>query len=181
MRIASFLIALIAGVAVVGARAEAPVALDCLRAAASNGGLEDCLNERVGRAPVVAPASWKSASNLAVAGLESAVAKPPRYVPTPLGYAATEDGTLKAGFFKGLDSGFKTVFMGFVYPAVAGIEASGAPQRSNVGTGVFTVLGVLLSIPGSIVGALVGAPLGALAGMIAEKAAPGSTARWFTF
>lgn len=104
-----------------------------------------------------------------------------RVVPTPLGWTPAEDGSLKAGFYKGLDSGFKTVFAGVTYVAVAGIEASGAPQRANAGTFVFTALGVLLSIPASVIGVVVGAPLGALAGMIAEKASPGSTSRWFTF
>lgn len=104
-----------------------------------------------------------------------------RVVPTPLGWAPAEDGSLKAGFYKGLDSGFKTVFAGITYVAVAGIEASGAPQRANAGTYAFTALGVLLSIPASVIGVVAGAPLGALAGMIAEKASPGSTARWFTF
>lgn len=98
-----------------------------------------------------------------------------------MGYATAMEGTLKAGFYNGLDSGFKTAFMGITYPAVFGIEACGAPYEANAGTFAFFALGVLLAIPAAIIAGALGAPLGAAAGMIAEKAAPGSTNDWFTF
>lgn len=174
--------ALIAGASFDDALAATNSALDCLQASAQSGGLSACLNESAVGAPgavaagKTAPSASLSASLPPVEANASA-----RWVPTPTGYANAEDGTLKAGFFKGLDSGFKTTFMGFVGLPILGIEASGAPYKTNVGTLAFTILGVILSIPGSIVGALVGAPLGAVAGMIAEKVSPGSTRDWFTF
>lgn len=161
-------------------RAHADTALDCLEASARAGNLEACLNEedRNEDIPGVAAAAPAPRPALAV----SAPVKPsPRRVPTPTGWTDSEDGTLEAGFYKGLDSGFKTVFAGITWPAVAGLEATGYPMRhSHIGD-LFTGLGILLSIPASIVGALVGAPVGAVAGMIAEKASPGSTKDWFTF
>ena len=157
-------------------------ALECLRGSAQTGGLSACLNESTADAPgaVAAGASTPRPANLAGSTLDGGTRKPIRMVPTPTGFAEVEDGTLKAGFYKGLDSGFKTVFSGFVGLPVLGIQACGGPNESNFGTTVFYALGILLSIPGAIVGA-VAAPLGAVAGMIAEKAAPGSTRGWFTF
>jgi len=161
-------------------RAQANPALDCLEASARAGNLEACLNEedRIGDIPGVAASAPAPGPALEV----SAPAKPaPRRVPTPTGWTDSEDGTLEAGFYKGLDSGFKTVFGGIVWPAVAGLEASGYPMRHSHAGDLFTGLGILLSIPASVIGAFVGAPVGAVAGMIAEKASPGSTKDWFTF
>lgn len=155
---------------------------DCLQASARNGGLAACLNESAKDAPpAVAAGEAAPSTSLRAAPAPVDAKASARWVPTPTGFANAADGTLKAGFYKGLDSGFKTVFMGFVGLPVLGIEASGAPHASNAGTFGFTVLGVILAIPGSIVGALVGAPLGAVAGIIAEKVSPGSTRDWFTF
>lgn len=160
-------------------------ALVCLQASAQSGGLTGCLNEsrEGGSAAVSAVGMAPSgpAPALSVASSDAVETKRSTIVPTPTGYTSAEEGTLKAGFYNGLDSGFKTTFMGFVGLPVLGIEASGAPHKTNAGTVAFTVLGVLLAIPGSIIGALVGAPLGAAAGMIAEKVSPGSTDGWFTF
>jgi hypothetical protein len=118
---------------------------------------------------------------LSVASPDAGEIKRSRVVPTPTGYTNAEDGTLKAGFYNGLDSGFKTAFMAIEYLPILGIEASGAPYQTNAGTIAFTALGVLLAIPAAIVGAVLGAPIGAAAGMIAEKVSPGSTDGWFTF
>lgn len=174
--------AFIACASVNGAHAEINTSLDCLQASAKSGSLSACLNESAADAPEAVAAVNTVPSASLNAALPSVEAKSSaRWVPTPTGYANAEDGTLKTGFFKGLDSGFKTAFMGFVGLPILGIEASGGPYASNAGTVAFTILGVILSIPGSIVGALVGAPLGAAAGMIAEKVSPGSTDGWFTF
>lgn len=161
------------------ARAEANTALDCLRASALSGGLSACLNE-----PGVRGASAVSAGGPAsrtAPTLTPGGKKRSTIVPTPTGYTTAEEGTLKAGFYNGLDSGFKTAFMAVEFLPVLGIEASGSPQQTNAGTIVFMALGVLLAIPASIIGVVLGAPIGAAAGMIAETASPGSTKDWFTF
>lgn len=163
------------------APSRAGTALDCLEASAQAGSLEACLRDggRAEDVPAVAAASAPAPSPaLAVSAPEKRAV---RRVPTPTGWTDSEDGTLEAGFYKGLDSGFKTVFGALEWPAVAGMEASGAPYRENAGTYAFMGLGILVSIPAAIVGALVGAPIGAAAGMIAEKVSPGSTKDWFTF
>lgn len=173
-------ILLLLTVVLTAARARANPALDCLEASARAGNLETCLNEedRNGDIPGVAAAAPAPRPALAV----SAPAKPvPRRVPTPTGWTDSEDGTLEAGFYKGMDSGFKTVFAGIVCPAVAGMEASGVPYRRDLAGDLFTGLGVLLAIPATVVAVFVGAPLGAAAGMIAEKGSPGSTKDWYTF
>jgi hypothetical protein len=167
-------------VALTAGRAQAGPALDCLEASARAGNLEACLNEedRNGDIPGVAASDPAPKPSLAA----SAPVKPaPRRVPTPAGWTDGEDGTLETGFYKGLDSGYKTVFAGIVWPAVAGLEATGYPMHHSHAGDLFAGLGFLLSIPASIIGALVGAPVGAVAGMIAEKASPGSTKDWFTF
>lgn len=168
------------------ARADLNSALDCLRDSARRGGLSGCLNEPgpgadTAVSAVGADSQATTTPALNAASPDAAARGRSRVVPTPTGYTSAEDGTLKAGFYNGLDSGFKATFMGFVGLPVLGIEASGAPHETNVGTFAFTVLGVLLAIPASIIGVLVGAPLGAAAGMIAEKISPGSTDDWFTF
>lgn len=177
--------ALIACASFNGVRAATNTALDCLQASAQSGALSVCLNEssKGGSAAIsaVGMAPPGTTPALSVASLDAVETKRSTIVPTPTGYTSAQEGTLKAGFYNGLDSGFKTTFMGFVGLPILGIEASGAPYKTNVGTVAFTVLGVLLAIPGSIIGALVGAPLGAAAGMIAEKVSPGSTDGWFTF
>jgi hypothetical protein len=166
--------------ALIAARAEAGTALDCLEASAQAGNLEACLQEadRNEDVPGIAAASPAPAPALAPAAAPKAA---PRRVPTPTGWTDSEDGTLEAGFYKGLDSGFKTAFAGIVWPAVAGMEASGIPYRRNIAGDLFTALGVVLAIPATVVATFVGAPVGAAAGMIAEKASPGSTKDWFTF
>lgn len=169
---------LVLAVLIAGAgRARANSALECLQASARS---EGCL-EGGGRepAPVVAQPVSRRTPGLTVTALKPE--KGYRKVPTPAGWRDDEDGTLTTGFFKGLDSGFKTGFGAIVWPAVAGIEASGAPYRENIGTIAFFSLGVILSIPASIIGAVIGAPVGAVAGMIAEKVSPGATKDWFTF
>ena len=133
-------------VVLTAARAQANPALDCLETSARSGSLEACLNEedRAGDIPGVAAAAPAPRPALAA----SAVPKPaPRRVPTPTGWTDSEDGTLEAGFYKGLDSGFKTAFAGIVWPAVAGMEASGVPYPSNVAGGPFTRLGGLPARP----------------------------------
>lgn len=162
-------------------RVEANPALDCLEASALSGSLEACLNEsdRNEDVPGIAAAAPAPAPSLAAAA--AAPTPAPRRVPTPTGWTDSEDGTLEAGFYKGLDSGFKTVFVGIVWPAVAGMEASGIPYRRNIAGNLFTGLGVILAIPATVVGVFIGAPTGAAAGMIAEKVSPGSTRDWFTF
>lgn len=162
------------------ARAEAGTALDCLDASARAGNLEACLNEedRNGDIPGVAASAPAPRPALAVS---TPVKTAPRRVPTPTGWTDSEDGTVEAGFYKGLDSGFKTAFAGIVWPAVAGMEASGIPYQRNLAGNLFTGLGVLLAIPATVVAAFVGAPIGAAAGMIAEKVSPGSTKDWYTF
>jgi hypothetical protein len=161
-------------------RAQANPALDCLDASARAGNLEACLNEvdRNEDIPGVAASAPVPRPALAASTPEKPA---PRRVPTPTGWTDSEDGTAEAGFYKGLDSGFKTAFAGIVWPAVAGIEASGAPYRENAGTTAFFILGTILAIPAAVVGALIGAPVGAVAGMIAEKVSPGSTKDWYTF
>ncbi|MBI5245873.1 MAG: hypothetical protein HY923_01730 [Elusimicrobia bacterium] len=173
--------------AVNGDRAHAALnsALDCLKVSAQSDGLSACLNESAADTPEAASAVATTqrpaaSSPLGVAALGDGAKKHTRMVPTPTGFTEVEDGTVKAGFYKGLDSGFKTVFAGFVGLSVLGIQACGGPYASNFGTNAFYALGILLSIPGAIVGA-VAAPLGAVAGMIAEKTSPGSTKGWFTF
>lgn len=166
------------------AYAAAGSALDCLQASANNGGFSACLNESAGdpSEAVAAGASRTSGSSpLGAVSLDVGEKSITRHVPTPTGFTEAEDGTLKAGFYNGLDSGFKTVFGGFTGLAVLGIEACGGPYASNAGTAIFYGLGVILSIPGSIIAAVIGAPLGAAAGMIAETVSPGSTSGWFTF
>lgn len=145
------------------ARAETNSALGCLQASAQSGGLSNCLNEsgQGGSTPV-----W--AANT-------------RIVPTPTGWTNAEDGTLKAGFYNGLDSGFKTAFMAIEYLPILGMESSGAPNQINAGTIACMAVGILLSIPAAVIGAVLGAPVGAAAGMIAETASPGSTDDWFSF
>lgn len=168
------------------ARAETNAALDCLRASARSGGLSACLNES-GDGAAAAVSAGGTASRAAAAPALSAAApaagekRRSTIVPTPTGYTSAEEGTPKAGFYNGLDSGFKTAFMAIEYLPILGIEASGAPYQTNAGTVAFTALGVLLAIPASVIGVVVGAPLGAAAGMIAEKVSPGSTNDWFTF
>ena len=167
----------------VHARAATNSAIDCLQASARSGSLAVCLNESGdGAAPEVAPiAADPRSPSLSAAGPDAGGKPRSRVVPTPTGYANAEDGSLKAGFYKGLDSGFKTAFAAIIYPAVRGIELSGGPQETNAGTVAFTALGLLLSVPASIVAVVLGAPVGAAAGMIAEKISPGSTDGWFSF
>jgi len=171
--------ALIACASFNGALAETNTALDCLQASAQSGGLAGCLGEPGrGVAPAVSAggtASWKATAPSAGEKKRSTI------VPTPTGYTSAEEGTLKAGFYNGLDSGFKSTFMAIEYLPILGIEASGAPYRTNAGTIAFTALGVLLAIPASIIAVVLGAPIGAAAGMIAEKVSPGATNDWFTF
>ena len=176
---------LIACSAVNGAHAATDSVFDCLQASARNGGLSSCLNEsssNPSEAVSVSAASPRpvNSPSLGVAAMDDGAKRHTRMVPTPGGFTEVEDGTVKAGFYKGLDSGFKTVFAGFVGLSVLGIQACGGPNASNFGTGAFYALGILLSIPGAVVGA-VAAPFGAAAGMIAEKVSPGSTKDWFTF
>lgn len=181
------LTALIACASFNGDRAHATMnsTLGCLQASAQSGGLAGCLNESgkgtSAAVPAVSMAPAGTAPSLTVASLGAGEKKRTTIVPTPTGYTSAEEGTLKAGFYNGLDSGFKSVFMAIEYLPILGIEASGAPHRSNVGTFAFTALGVLLAIPASIIGVVLGAPVGAAAGAIAEKVAPGSTNDWFTF
>lgn len=160
--------------------------LNCLEASARSGSLSGCLNESgTGVSEPVAveagPSLYSAADSLGVGTSEAGRKSSPHRVPTPTGYTDAEEGTLKAGLFNGLDSGFKSVFAAIVSPAVIGIQACGAPYASNAGTIAFAALGVLLAIPASIVAVVLGAPFGAVAGMIAEKIAPGSTDDWFTF
>lgn len=168
------------------ARAATGPVLDCLQASADRGSLSACLNEPkpdASEAVHVGTTGSRlaAAPSLSVAAMKASAEKPSRKVPTPTGYTDAEDGSLKAGFYNGLDSGFKTAFMVIEYAAVEGMMACGAPGASNAGTLAFTVLGVLLAIPAALIGVVVGAPIGAAAGMVAEKAAPGSTRKWFTF
>lgn len=160
-------------------RAEANPALDCLEASAQAGNLEVCLNEsdRNEDVPGVAVAAAPARQEPLAAAPKPA----PRRVPTPTGWTESEDGAIETGFYKGLDSGFKSAFAGIVWPAVAGMEATGIPYRRGVAGDLFTGLGVLLSVPATVVAVFVGAPIGAAAGMIAEKISPGSTKDWFTF
>ena len=167
------------------AQAATNPALGCLQASAQNGSLAGCLNESGKGASESVAADVRSSrpvpASLSSASTETGANIPTRYVPTPTGWTPAEDGTLKAGFLKGLDSGFKTAFAGIVALAIYGIDACGGFHVKNIGTYFFTGLGILLSIPASIVGAVVGAPIGAVAGMISEKVSPGSTRGWFTF
>lgn len=174
------LIVLVVMVACAGP-ARAGSALDCLKTAAGDAGMQGCLGQAGVAAPAVAAEGTERPPSLTVTTLGPVMEKGYRRVPTPTGYRDDEDGTLSTGFFKGLDSGFKTVFAAVTAPAVAGLEASGAPYRENPGTIAFFVLGTILAIPASIIGALVGAPIGAAAGMIAEKVSPGATKDWFSF
>lgn len=151
--------------------ARAGSALECLKAS------EVCLGRTPAGAPAVAGRS--SISGPAVRSTKS-VKKPVRHVPTPTGWRDDEDGTLTTGFYKGLDSGFKSGFAAVEWLPVAGMEAFGAPYRKNAGTIGFLALGVILSLPAAVIGA-VAAPFGAVAGMIAEKVSPGATKDWFTF
>lgn len=161
------------------ARAGTNAALDCLKASANGGGLSACLNEpAAGAALAVSAGGAASRSALAPSAGEK---RRSTTVPTPTGYTSAEEGTLKAGFYNGLDSGFKTAFMAVEYLPVLGIEASGAPYETNAGTVACMAVGILLAIPAAIIGAALGAPIGAAAGMIAEKVSPGSTNDWFTF
>lgn len=185
MKRIAVLTALIACASFNRARAATNTALGCLRASARSGGLSGCLNESGEGASAAASAvrmpPTGTSPSLNAASLDAGGQKRSAIVPTPTGYASAEEGTLKAGFYNGLDSGFKTAFMAIEYLPVRGIEASGGPYRSNAGTAAFTALGLLLAVPAAIIAAVLGAPLGAAAGMIAEKAAPGSTSGWFTF
>jgi hypothetical protein len=171
-----------------GGRAHATLssAIDCLQASAQSGGLSGCLNESGKGTSEAVPAGTPisrtgTAPSLSNASLDAGEKKHPANVPTPLGWTTAMDGSLKAGFYNGLDSGFKTVFAGIEYLPIRGMEAFGNPYESNAGTLAFGALGILLSIPAAIVGVVLGAPLGAAAGMIAEKVSPGSTKDWFTF
>ena len=164
------------------AHAATNSALGCLQTSAQSGGLAACLNESGKGTPTGATLSRTGTTpSLSGATMETGVKKHESIVPTPTGYTTAMDGSLKAGFFNGLDSGFKTVFAGIEYLPVRGMEASGNPYESNAGTLAFGALGILLSIPASIIAVVLGAPLGAVAGMIAEKVSPGSTKDWFTF
>lgn len=157
--------------------ARAGSAFECLEASARDGG---CLGETAIEAPAVVAGTSSPAPFLTVPARKPVEAKGYRRVPTPTGWRDDEDGTATTGFFKGLDSGFKAGFAAISWPAVAGLEATGAPFQENAGTIAFYGLGVILSIPASIIGA-VAAPIGAVAGMIEEKVSPGSTKDWFTF
>ena len=186
MKKIAVLTALIACASFSRAHAATNSALTCLQASVLRGGLSGCLNESgestSESVPVGTTASRTgTAPSLSVASLDTDGKEHESIVPTPTGFTTAKDGSLKAGFYNGLDSGFKTVFAGFEYLPILGMEACGDPYQSNVGTIAFTVVGLILSIPASIVGAVVGAPLGAVAGMIAEKVSPGSTKDWFTF
>lgn len=161
------------------ARAETNAALDCLEASANGGGLTACLNES--GAGAASPVSAGDAAARTAMAPSAGEKKRTTVVPTPTGRASAEEGTLKAGFYNGLDSGFKTAFMAVEYLPVLGLEASGAPYRTNAGTVACMAVGILLAIPAAIIGVALGAPIGAAAGMIAEKASPGSTNDWFTF
>lgn len=168
-------------VALIAGRARAGTALDCLEASKETGGLGACLNEAGRRedAPsVAAPFKTQRAPALGTPSAGMAVRRP---VPTPTGWTEGEDGTLSTGFYKGLDSGFKVVFSAITAPAVYGMQAAGTPYKDNLGTRLFTGLGVLLAIPAAVIGVALGAPLGAAAGAIAEKVSPGSTKDWYTF
>lgn len=180
------LTALIACASFNRAHATMNSALACLQASVLSGGLSGCLNESGKGTSAAVPAETTTsrtatAPPLGNATLDSGERKNTTNVPTPLGWTTATDGSLKAGFFNGLDSGFKTVFAGFEYLPIRGMMAFGDPYESNAGTIAFGALGMLLSIPASIIGVVLGAPLGAVAGMIAEKASPGSTTDWFTF
>ena len=188
MKKIAVLTALIACATVNGAHARAATnsALGCLQASAKTGGLAACLDEAGKGASAAVPAGSTACRTgtspaLGVASLDTGEKKHSNIVPTPTGYTSAEEGTLKAGFYNGLDSGFKTVFAGIVYLPIRGMEAFENPYETNAGTIAFGALGGLLSIPASIIGAVLGAPLGAVAGMIAEKISPGSTNDWFTF
>jgi hypothetical protein len=168
-------------VVLIAGRAEAGTALDCLEASERSANLEACLNE-ADRNDDVPGIAAKDAPMRAPALSAPAVGKPaPRQVPTPAGWTEGEDGTLKTGFYKGLDSGFKAAFAAIESPAVYGMQAAGTPYKDNLATTLFMGLGVVLSIPAAVIGAVLGAPIGAAAGMIAEKVSPGSTKTWFTF
>lgn len=160
-----FVLAVALAAAGVSVSRAAGTSLECLQASARAGSLGACLDERA-PAPEAPPV---------------AAAFPARTVPTPSGWKESKDGTLDAGFCKGLDSGYKVASAAVLSPAVAGLDAAGAPYRDNPAVWFFTGLGLLLAVPAAVVGALIGAPLGAAAGMIAEKAAPGSTRNWFTY
>lgn len=167
----------------VGARAGMNSALDCLRASAQGAGLAGCMNESANDAPEVSGANAEppaAAPTLSAASANAVKTRRSQTIPTPLGYTTAEEGSLKAGFYNGLDTGFDAVFVGIVYPAVLGLEAAGAPRENNAGTAAFFALGVLLAIPAVILACALGAPLGAAAGMIAEKISPGSTEDWLT-
>jgi len=162
------LVVLIGCAVVSGDRASAATnsALGCLQASAQSGGLATCLGESEKGATTTVPAERLAAragtaSSLSIASLDAGEKKISTIVPTPIGWTSAEEGTLKAGFYNGLDIGFKTAFMAIEYLPILGIEASGAPYRSNAGTIAFTALGVLLAIPASIIGVVLGAPLGA--------------------
>lgn len=185
MKKIAVLTALIACASFGRARAATNAALDCLQASAQSGGLSGCLNESGKDASAAVSAAGMApagaAPGLSVASLDSGEEKRSTVVPTPTGYTSAEEGTLKAGFYNGLDSGFKSAFMAVEYLPVLGIEASGGPFQTNARTIAFTALGVLLAIPAAVIGVALGAPIGAAAGMIAEKVSPGSTDDWFTF
>ena len=152
--------ALIACAAANGARAATSSALGCLHASAQNGGLAACLNESCKDVPAaVTAARTESKYSLSVVTLSPEEKRPSTNVPTPTGYTTAEEGTLKAGFYNGLDSGFKTVFAGIEYLPIRGMEAFGNPYESNAGTLAFGALGILLSIPAFIIGVVLGAPL----------------------
>ena len=180
------LAALIACAAVNDAGAETNSALSCLHDSAQSDGLAACLNESGKGAPAAVTAETSAlrtqiAPSLGIAPLADDRKRRSTMVPTPTGYTSAEEGTLKAGFYNGLDSGFKSVFAGIEYLPVRGMEAFGNPYESNAGTIAFGALGILLAIPAGIIAAVLGAPIGAVAGMIAEKVTPGSTNDWFTF
>jgi hypothetical protein len=172
---------LLLAVVLIAGRAQANSALDCLEASGRSGSLEACLNEadRNEDVPGIAAkdASMRAPSLSAPADRGPA----PRQVPTPTGWTEGEDGTLKTGFYKGLDSGFKAAFAAIESPAVYGMQAAGTPYRDNLAVKLFMGLGIILSIPAAVIGVVLGAPIGAAAGMIAEKVSPGSTKSWFTF
>jgi hypothetical protein len=159
--------------------AHAGSALDCLDASAQDGGMTSCLGEDA--AAVTAVTAQSPTPPVTVSVQKPVQTKGSRRVPTPMGWREDEDGTATTGFYKGLNSGFKSVFAVLTLPAVALREAFESPYGENLGTYVAAGLGFFLGIAGVIVGALVGAPVGAIAGVIAEKVSPGSTKSWFTF
>lgn len=168
---------------------EGHAALNCLHAAARQGGLQACAGGG-SMAPVLVSGAerqeWPEAAKPeGITPAETRAAEPPSPGPS-----TRQGGDFKTGLVNGAWAGFAWPFYAVLSPAIHLLSegfgrrmsrAYDGARGDNGGSGAYTaggvVLGAVLYVPALAVGAA-GAVIGAVAGPIAEKLRPGSTSRW---